>query len=56
MEEIKLKAKIDRNRKMVILSLDDPRARQGIKEEIPFETWFEFSNRITEKIAKSHRC
>lgn len=51
-----MKAKIDRERKMVILTVDDPRAREGLKEEMPFDNWFEFSKRIAEKIAKSHRA
>ena len=51
-----MKAKIDRDKKMVVLSLDDPRAREGFKEEVSFELWFEFSKKVTEKIARSHRC
>lgn len=50
-----MKAKIDRIRRMVILSLDDPRAREGIKEEMPFAIWEKFSSEVTRKIIKSHR-
>jgi hypothetical protein len=51
-----LKGKVDRERKLVIFKVDDPRAREGIEEAMTFDTWFEFSKKITEKIAKSHRC
>jgi len=50
-----MKAKIDRERKMVVLSLDDPRAREGMKEEMPFEIWERFSSEVTRKIIKCHR-
>lgn len=56
MEEIKLKAKIDRERRMVILTPDDPRAREGIKEEMPFEVFYKWVNEIERKIARSHRA
>jgi hypothetical protein len=52
----RLKARIDRERKMVVLTIDDPRAREGLNEEMPFDSWFEFSERITQKIARSHRA
>jgi hypothetical protein len=51
-----VKCKIDRERKMVVLTVEDPRAREGLNEEMPFDSWFEFSKKISEKIARSHRC
>jgi hypothetical protein len=50
-----LKGKIDRDRKLIIFKFDDPRVREGIEESMPFDVWFEFSKRITEKISKCHR-
>lgn len=51
-----MKAKIDRKRKLVILTLEDPRAREGLKEEMPFEIWWKFRDQVDRKIAKSHRA
>ena len=48
-----MKAKIDRDRKMVILF--DSKTKK-LLDEIPFDNWFAFAYRITEKISKSHRC
>lgn len=51
-----MKFKIDRDRKIVIFIVDDPRAREGIKEEMPFDIWYKFEAEVNKRIAKSHRA
>lgn len=51
-----MKFKIDRTRKRIIFIFEDPRARQGIKEEMSFDSWFEFQSEVNKRVAKSHRA
>lgn len=51
-----MKVKIDREKKLVVLIPDDPRAREGIKEEMPFSIWYKFADEVNTRIAKSHRA
>lgn len=51
-----MKARINRERKVVVLTLNDPRVRAGIVEEMTFEEWFDFVKEVSLKIARSHRA